>query len=297
MSVIVSLVGQQPIPNLLPIRYLKPDAVLLVSTNFTQQAANRLENLVSHDLAVSQLLVDAYSVSEVQNAILKQLNVEQMRPEEVIINLTGGTKPMSLAAYLVAAELQCDFVYLESQRMESRLYRYAFNGKTPTLQQHTRLPDLITADDYLRAYISSYELTGVANKQDGGLFEEAIHAALQPVVDEILVGVKLLGALDVDFVVRCGNQVGIIKAKIGGGKKKGLDQLANAGGQSYLGTYIQKFLVSDQVWDNSLSNLKELAEARQVKVIQLPSFSNGGQLSAEDATLLRDVVCQALGKH
>ena len=141
-------------------------------------------------------------------------------------------------------------------------------------------------------------LTGFAKDEasKGTRFERAIHAALEPVVDEIAVGLKLLGVVDVDFVVRCANQVGIIEAKTGSGVKKGIDQLSTAGEPRYLGTYTQKILVSDQVWDHTLSNLRELAEARRIEVIELPSFAASGHLSAEDAETLRRRVCKVLGR-
>jgi hypothetical protein len=42
--------------------------------------------------------------------------------------------------------------------------------------------------------------------------------------------------------------------------------------------------------------LKELAQARRIEVIELPSFSATGQLSAEDAGRLVRTVCGALGR-
>lgn len=297
MKTIISLIGQQPIPNLLPIRQIQPEAALLVYSDFTKTATNRLADLIQDELDVWRLLVDAYAVADIRDAILEQLDEKQIQPEDIIFNITGGTKPMSLAAYLACIHLGSDFVYLQSEGKQSRLYWYATAGGETALKGDFVLPGLITADDYLRVYVGSYELTGFANEQAGGLFERAIHQALESAVDEILVGAKLLGALDVDFVVRCNNQVGIIEAKMGGGLKKGLDQLTNAGGQQYLGTYTQKFLVSDQVWDHTRSNLKELADARRISVIEAPSFSQTGQISEADTAKLRSTVCKALGRE
>lgn len=297
MKHIISLIGQQPIPNLLPIRQIQADAALLVYSDFTKQAASRLADLIKDELDVWRLPVDAYAVADIRDAILDRLDEKQVRSEELIFNITGGTKPMSLAAYLACTYLGSDFVYLQSEGKQSRLYWYVTAGGEAVLKEDFVLPGLITADDYLHVYVGSYELTGFANEQAGGLFERAVHQALEPMVDEILIGAKLLGALDVDFVARCDNQVGIIEAKTGGGLKKGLDQLANAGGQQYLGTYTQKFLVSDQVWDHTRSNLKELAEARRISVIEAPSFSQTGQISDADAAKLRFTICKALGRE
>ena len=61
-----------------------------------------------------------------------------------------------------------------------------------------------------------------------------------------------------------------------------------------LGTYTQKLLVSDQVWEHTLTNLRELAEAR--RIIELPSFSTKGSLSVEDGEKLTQRVCKSLGR-
>ncbi len=86
--------------------------------------------------------------------------------------------------------------------------------------------------------------------------------------------------------------------KVGKNKlKQGLDQINTAGGQQYLGTYTQKFLISDQQWDRSRSNLTELAEARRISVVELPSYGRTGCISEADADVLRSSVCRALGKE
>lgn len=295
--IMISLIGEQPIPNLLPILYQSPEAVVLVHSDFTAQAAHRLGGLLPSSCESLYCLVSAYDIAATRERLSQEIEEHGWTVADLIFNLTGGAKSMALAAFLVAAERRAAFLYLQSEGKQTRLYRYQFDvERTPHLVEDKLLPGLLTIGDYLRAFVDDYDLTGFANDDVGGLFERAICAALQPAVDEIVVGVKLIGALDVDFVVRCGNQVGIIEAKTGPGLKKGIDQLNTAGGQRYLGTYTQKMLVSDQAWDHTRSNLKELAEARRIKVIELPSFSAQGQLSPEDAARLVKEVCQCLGK-
>jgi len=63
-----------------------------------------------------------------------------------------------------------------------------------------------------------------------------------------------------------------------------------------LGSYTQKLLVSDQVWDHTRSNLRALAEARRVAVVELPSFAAEGNLAPEDVALLRHKVCEGLDR-
>jgi hypothetical protein len=294
--VMISLIGEQPIPNLLPLRYQPPDVAALVYSDFTERAAKRLTRLLPRGCTPWLLSVSAYDIEAIRRAIAGLIAEQKWAPADLVLNLTGGTKAMALAAYLAAAEQRADFLYLQSEGKQTRLYRYAFDeAGSPRLAADSLLPGLITIDDYLRAFVEDYHLTGFANDLEGGLFEKAIYNALDPVVDQIVAGVKLMGALDVDLVVRCDNQVGIIEAKTGGGVKKGIDHLNTAGGQRYLGTYTQKILVSDQVWNHTRSNLRELAEARRIEVIELPSFSAQGTLADEDTAMLVRRVRECLG--
>lgn len=296
--ILISLIGEQPIPNLLPILHQRPATAILVHSAFTEPAAKRLCRLLPTSCQGDLWLVDAYAVEATRQALLDRMHETGWAAGDIVFNLTGGTKPMSLAAYLAAAHLRAPWMYLQSEGKQSRLYRYTFDPDGAASAPEPELvPGLLDIDTYLRSFVADYQETGFANAEDGGRFEEAICAALQPpVVDEIKVGVKLLGALDVDFVVRCGNQVGIIEAKTGKGVKKGIDQLNTAGEQRYLGTYTEKILVSDQQWGHTRSNLKELAAARRVAVVELPSYSATGQLSAEDRALLAETVCRQLGR-
>ena len=296
--IMISLIGEQPIPNLLPIRYQPPTVAVLVHSDRTERAARRLGRLLPPGCEPVYCSVSAYDIQAMSRDLAILIERQGWKATDLTFNLTGGTKPMVLAAYLVAVERRSPLLYLQSEGKQTRLYRYDFEAdSTARMVDDRLLPGLISIDDYLQAYVDAHQLTGFSKDEAGGQFERAVYAALHPAVDEIVAGAKLLGALDVDLVVRCGNQVGIIEAKTGPGVKKGIDQLNTAGGQRYLGTYTQKILVSDQQWDHTRSNLRELAEARRIVVVEVPSFSTGGQLSAEDAERLAQRVCECLGRY
>lgn len=294
-TAMILLVGEQPAPNLLPTRWLKPNAAVLVYTNRTQRVAENLRNLLETDHDCLLCLVPPYNIPEIQGEVQRFLS-KNLPEHAFTFNLTGGTKPMVLAAFSLAHLCEAPFVYFQTEGNRSQLYHYVFTEDGIRLEKVDDLPDLITIDDYLRAFVSSYQLTGFAKEEAGGIFEQAIYEALEPIVDEILAGVRLMGALEIDLVVRCNNQVGIIEAKTGRGVKKGIDQLNTAGGRDYLGIYTRKMLVSDQRWDHTRSNLKELAEARRIEVIELPSHTASGQISTEDVEHLRQAVCKQLGR-
>jgi hypothetical protein len=293
---VILLVGEQPAPNLLPTRWLKPDAAALIYTSRTQRVAENLRNLLEPDLNCLLCPVPPYNIPEVQGKVQRFLS-ENLPEHAFTFNLTGGTKPMALAAFSLAHLCEAPFIYFRTEGNRSQLYHYVFTEDGIRLEQLNDLPNLITIDDYLRVSVSNYQLTGFAKEEAGGLFEQAIYEALEPIVDEILAGVRLMGALEIDLVVRCNNQVGIVEAKTGGGVKKGIDQLNTAGGREYLGTYTRKMLISDQSWDHTRSNLKELAEARRIEVVELPSYAASGQISTEDVEHLRHTVCKQLGQE
>jgi hypothetical protein len=296
MLTLLSLIGEQPIPNLLPIRFFKPSTVLAVHSDMTQKAAARLEKFISDQTMFWPLQVDAYDIQAIQADLLMEIRQRQLAASDLLFNLTGGTKPMSLAAYLVAAELSAPVIYLQSESRRSCIFRYEFREGIPILADDSTLPGLIIIEDYLRAYVGESTERRTQLDADGHCFEQAIAGALRPAVDELRCGISLQGVVDIDLVVRCDNQVGIIEAKLGkNGPKHAIDQLNTAGGQKYLGTYTKKFLVSDQDW-GQFADLKALADARQITVIELPGSRGKPTLDTENIEKLRKTILKELGK-
>jgi hypothetical protein len=206
---------------------------------------------------------------------------------------------MLLAAYTVAVSNRSGVVYLQTQGSLSRLYMYRVSSSGLIESEVRELPALIDTDDYLRAHLPDYGCAGFSQKDgkltDGGLFEKAVAEALAGQVDEILAGVhpgEVAGNIDIDFVIRCGNQVGIAEAKANKASKEGLDQLAMAGGREYLGTYTRKFLVIGNVMGSSL---RQLAEARGIHVVELPTYAATGVIALADARRLVEIVRKQLG--
>ncbi len=292
--IIISLIGEQTIPNLLPILDQKPETAVLVYTDRTKGEAERIRRAPSAHCAWEPLLVAPYDIQGVAQALHGLGAQKEWQASDLLFNLTGGTKAMALAAYQVAQELNAPFFYFQSEGRKSLAHHFVFHKGQAQLTARREMPTLITIDGYLRLYIDDYHLRGVVKEP----FEQAIGDALSHVVDELLLDVCLKGALEVDVVVRCGNQVGVIEAKTGGKalSKDGLVQINMAGSPDFLGTYTQRMLVIDQLWDNK-SNLRELAQAQRITLIELPSYHATGQLSPEDTLKLQSEVCQALGKE
>ncbi|RLF74622.1 hypothetical protein DRN39_08425, partial [Thermococci archaeon] len=250
-------------------------------TKKTEKVAQRLSGLLQkRGCQTDIVLADAYNAEatfqEIQNCLSEQ-------SQRLVGNFTGGTKPMVLALLRAARDWPSgsQLCYFRTERSQGVLYLY--DPETfSLLGEPYRVHSHITLDDYLTAYLGEYRVEG-PSKSRGGSFEKAVAEAIEPYVDELRVGVKKSGALDIDLVFRCGNQIGIAEVKTGGKarKKEGIDQLNTAGARDFLGIYVKKFLIVDASWEE-LTNLRELAEAYDIAVVELISFGKTGTISESD---------------
>jgi len=295
----IILTGEQPLPNLLPLRHYRPEAVLAVYSSRTENAWRRLAEVAGGGVRFYPLFIrDPYDIFAVQEALQQEIARLALPPAELVVNFTGGTKPMSLAAYFAAAVLGAPMIYIQSEGKQTRCYEYAFTGGRAALTGSFIIPGVITIDDYLKAHTGQGVRPRKMEANDyGHRFEMAIYEALQPpAVDETARAVSLDATVDIDLVVRCGNQAAVIEAKTGlKGVKNAIDQLDTATEQRYLGTYTGKILVTDQDLAGR-SNLTALAKKQRITVIQLTGFAQSGALSRDETLLLQREVQKVLGK-
>jgi hypothetical protein len=282
----ILLVGEQPLPNLLPTRHLKPNPAVLVYTDRTRRIAENLEGLL--DCQCLPCPVSPYNIPEIQDEVHEFLS-ERLPDYAFTFNLTGGTKPMALAAFSLARSYNAPFVYFQTEGNHSRLYHYAFDENTVYLERVEDLPDTIALDDYLRMYLGRYEVGEPRNE-----LECQVRETLRAKSDlEVLWSLRPQGleALEVDFVVRLGNQVGVGEVKTKGAKS-GIDQINAVAEQRYLGTYVWKFLISGKPMDG---NNRNLAQAYRIEVIELPTYDETGLLDTRDREKLIETIVTRLG--
>ena len=287
MTTLLSLVGEQPMPILLPDRYVKPERSILVYTRKpeVEAVARRLHKMISHS---ELLLVDPYNFDTIYEkmAALSHSN-------DVLVNLTGGTKMMALAAFSHVNQRSDHFCYFESEKHRSVLTRYQFVDAKPTRIAQETLPDLITAADYLNAYLPGFREDGVSqNPNGGGDFEATVKRALESQQFEVRPE-GVADQIEIDLVIRAQNQVGIAEVKLGGEKspKQGIDQLSTAGSREYLGTYTAKFLI---VAGQLKAEIRTLAHEKQVTVIELPTYRQGRPLPKQEVDRLTQTVREKL---
>lgn len=294
---LIMLAGEQTAPNLLAARHFNPGQVIILHTDFPKSGvmAGRLE-LRLEALNPQLIPIDAYDPGKITH----QISALLPNMPGTLINITGGTKPMSIGALEAARQAGCQPIYVTSQGAQTNLDFYAFaDDGTPFIREQLTIENVISLEDYLVSYFGKdYQFTGYGGEEgsQGQAFEQAIHQALAPHVDEIEIGWKhASGAVDVDAVMRCNNQVGIMEIKTGNKARttEGIKQLAVAGGQRFFGTYTKRFLVIDRAWPPK-SNNKALAEALGIALIELPGFGSENGLTIEEQNHLIQSVHRAL---
>ena len=291
----ILLAGEQAAPNLLPVRHYAPEAVIILHTslaNSLRAAQNLKLRLGGRPTRLEP--VDAYDPGEATATIS---NLLQEYPQ-AIVNVTGGTKPMSMAALAAARTNGGQPIYVRSQGATTAIDVYAFDQTgSPVVADSFVLTDVISLQDYLTIYFGTAFTCTDFGHGEGEAFERALYPIIESAVDEVAVGWKHnSGAVDVDFVLRCNNQIGIIEAKTGkkAGTTDGIKQLAVAGGQRFFGTYTQRFMVIDRELGER-TNVRSLADALGIHVVQLPSFQ-GGTIVADEQREFVSRLVEKLGQ-
>ncbi|NSW52347.1 MAG: DUF1887 family protein [Anaerolineae bacterium] len=123
---LISLVGEQPIPNVLPFwqypgRY---HLAQFAATERTLPIAQALATTIAEDPALGNmevlppLVLDAYDLQGCRRHIAKTISEVENRGEAIAINLTGGTKIMVMGAMLAAFGTTMPLMYISTECSE-----------------------------------------------------------------------------------------------------------------------------------------------------------------------------------
>jgi hypothetical protein len=231
--------------------------------------------------------------------VRKKLRKLGWAPEEITFDISAANKVQAITAFRVAMDSPSELVDVEYYRKRHRLRQFRMEGKDAVLEEDVVLPELITIADYLNAHAPGFEMDGFGRDKRGrvnagGKFESTIFSALEPHVDEIMAGVRPGGAsgqIEIDLVVRIGNNLGLVEAKTGV-NKAGIDQLDTAGNPVYLGRYATKFLVTGRYLPRAH---KALANSQHIHVVELPGYRVGQRLPDQEERRLIQSFQSALG--
>ncbi len=321
--VMVCLVGEQSAPNLIPILYYRPAVVALVYSERTYNVADNLEKTLKHNpdykpevymFGVSQPFSIELTRDELRSLIESRGWSVRAKAgnEQLVFNLTGGTKPMSLAAFDLARDLRvCKLVYFQTEGRRSLCYEYNYDltsGSFRPSSDPIEIDGVLTIDMYLQAHghtawredpaPTAHQLA----TDRGHRFEWHIAEALKPYIDELRMNLRDQDrrTVEVDLVVRYKNQIAVIEVKQGSRAKKleGLSHLVTCTSQTYLGSYVGRILVLDRETEDGI---RRPADALGVPIVVLSSFAKGdvkeAHISPEDQSKLVKEVCKVLGRQ
>ncbi len=144
--VLVSLVSDQTIPNVEFIREMgyEIDAYLFISTNAMEQNGNRQWILNAAGLDERKLLepiiVSEFSFEDIEEKLSHAINDD----DTYIVNLTGGTKVMSLAVFEFFKAVNSEMYYLTGRGEKIKLHPGRKKIKS-VLNVHISLSDYLTS--------------------------------------------------------------------------------------------------------------------------------------------------------
>jgi len=147
---LVSMISEQTIPNILVISAIKPDHLLFISTESMEnknKSGAILESLfvigMDYRDKTEKLIVPENSIPDFHEKVMEWMK-NNRKEYEFIINLTGGTKLMSLAAYELFKSYGAEMLYMPIPRNEY------FPLHHP--EQSTQILTRLSVEAYLAAY-------------------------------------------------------------------------------------------------------------------------------------------------
>jgi len=112
------LISEQAVPNIAPIldeRFKPEQVIMLVSEDMLEQSEFLEKIYKPRGIKVSRWKIkDPWDVEHIRNRIEDLLLENEY--ESIALNTTGGTKPMSIAAYEVFRENNLDIFYIHPEQ-------------------------------------------------------------------------------------------------------------------------------------------------------------------------------------
>ena len=149
-TILISLVSDQTIPNILAIHHFMPDELLFISTTAMEKKNKVPDTLKALDRLCLEYKSNSILVQE--DSILdchKKIGnwIEEREDAEFVVNLTGGTKIMSIAAYEFFKDYSSKMIYIPISKNE---FIVPFPKKRP--REPVKLDLRLSVIEYLTAY-------------------------------------------------------------------------------------------------------------------------------------------------
>jgi len=178
----VCLVGGEPVANVTPALdpLFAPEEVVLVTPHRQKHAANWLQAVLEpRGVKVSRWSVgDAYDLGAVRDRIFDLL--AEREGQSLALNVTGGTRPMSLAAYEVFRQFDQPVFYIDPRTDD---LVWLFHPAYPDGAPKHDLADRIKLGPYMAVHGAHIEATGPA---------QGVPKALRALCDDLIAHVEAL---------------------------------------------------------------------------------------------------------
>ena len=148
-KVLLCLVTEQHVPNLLSVLHFKPDRVVLIQSDKMAKAKATEYFLDALEIAnYKKDKVDVLQLEDENNLVSVRRCLHQafgkFPQADWIANVTGGLKPMSIAAYEFFKALDARIVYIDSRCPNEIL---GLDGQPPETCKH-----ILTLDEFMAGY-------------------------------------------------------------------------------------------------------------------------------------------------
>jgi len=143
------LISDQPTPNLTPLldASFQPKKVFLLTSPEKQLQAERLKQVIQPcGIHVSIWPIDdAMDVEHIRDRVLELLqDMDASGDVSIALNATGGTKPMSIAAYEVFRGLDLPVFYVHPEK-DRVIWMHPSDGGSFEIEERIRLPQFLLA--------------------------------------------------------------------------------------------------------------------------------------------------------
>lgn len=113
----ISLVSKEALPVFYVIKMLKPDEVFLLTSVKYKDVAKRIKSILSEQEIICKIIddIDAFDVTSVKS-VCDTIHSKAGSDCEFSYNITAGTKPMAIGAYIAALNHKAKVYYTDSNR-------------------------------------------------------------------------------------------------------------------------------------------------------------------------------------
>ena len=144
MKILINLIGGQPVPNYLAAKEIQPDKIL----NIYSSASDKVMESLNKILGIEQLpplKVNPFDFNQIYNSLL---DFAKNNNNEIVVNITGGTKIMSIAAFEVARQISLKSIYIDSENhLLYEFYKDVIEKKT--LEKKISIKDYFNLHGFL----------------------------------------------------------------------------------------------------------------------------------------------------